>query len=38
MFTGAIAHWSEQDRKDLGRLPSRFADDVRDHLTTLEET
>ncbi|MEV7805242.1 MarR family transcriptional regulator [Microbispora sp. NPDC088329] len=36
-FTGAIAHWSEQDREDLGRLLARFADDVTAHLATLED-
>ncbi|NUW35763.1 MarR family transcriptional regulator [Nonomuraea sp. SMC257] len=37
-FTGAISHWSEQDREDLGRLLARFADDVTAHLATLEDT
>ncbi|SEF73397.1 DNA-binding transcriptional regulator, MarR family [Nonomuraea solani] len=37
-FTGAIAHWSEQDRADLGRLLARFADDVTARLATLEDT
>ncbi|MFI6789608.1 MarR family winged helix-turn-helix transcriptional regulator [Nonomuraea sp. NPDC050383] len=37
-FTGAIAHWPEQDRKDLGRLLARFADDVTAHLATLDDT
>jgi DNA-binding MarR family transcriptional regulator len=37
-FTGAIAHWSEQDRGDLGRLLARFADDVTAHLDTLGDT
>lgn len=34
-FTGAVAHWSEQDRADLGRLLARFADDVTVHLATF---
>ncbi|NUW46145.1 MarR family winged helix-turn-helix transcriptional regulator [Nonomuraea rhodomycinica] len=37
-FTGAIDHWSAQDRADLGRLLARFADDVTAHLATLEDT
>lgn len=37
-FTGAIAHWSKQDRDELGRLLARFADDVTAHLATLEDT
>ncbi|GLX04722.1 hypothetical protein [Microbispora sp. NBRC 16548] len=27
MFTGAVAHRSEQDRNVLGRPPARFADE-----------
>ncbi|NLU72482.1 MarR family transcriptional regulator [Streptomyces sp. HNM0575] len=27
-FTQAIAHWPDQDRRDLGRLLSRLVDDV----------
>lgn len=37
-FAEAVAHWSEQDRADLGRLLARFADDVTAHLSTLEDT
>lgn len=37
-FTGAVAHWSEQDRADLGRLLTRFADDVTTQLAHLDET
>ncbi|GII84642.1 MarR family transcriptional regulator [Sphaerisporangium siamense] len=36
-FTGAIAHWSDPDRADLGRLLARFAEDITAHLATLEE-
>ncbi|MFC9431120.1 MarR family winged helix-turn-helix transcriptional regulator [Streptomyces sp. NPDC056987] len=36
-FTGAVAHWPDQDRKDLGRLLSRLADDVTAHLSTLDD-
>ncbi|MEE1799098.1 MULTISPECIES: MarR family transcriptional regulator [unclassified Streptomyces] len=36
-FTGAVAHWPEQDRQDLGRLLSRLADDVTAHLSTLDD-
>jgi DNA-binding MarR family transcriptional regulator len=34
-FTGAIAHWPDEDRADLGRLLARFADDVTAHLAAL---
>ncbi|MCO1657817.1 MarR family winged helix-turn-helix transcriptional regulator [Pseudonocardia humida] len=37
-FTGAIAHWSDEDREDLGRLLARFADDVTAHLSVLGDT
>ncbi|MEV0390375.1 MarR family transcriptional regulator [Nonomuraea sp. NPDC050643] len=36
-FTGAITHWSEQDRADLGRLLVRLVDDVTAHLATIED-
>ncbi|MEW2546637.1 MarR family transcriptional regulator [Streptomyces sp. NPDC047002] len=36
-FTEAIADWSEQDRRDLGRLLARLADDVTARLATLDE-
>ena len=36
-FTGAVADWSEQDRRDLGRLLARFADDVTAHLATFDD-
>jgi DNA-binding MarR family transcriptional regulator len=36
-FTGAVAHWSEEDREDLGRLLARFADDATAHLASLAD-
>lgn len=36
-FTGAIAHWSDQDRHDLARLLSRLADDVSASLRRLDD-
>ncbi|MFE2373687.1 MarR family winged helix-turn-helix transcriptional regulator [Streptomyces sp. NPDC059398] len=35
-FTGAVAHWPEQDRQDLGRLLTRFADEVTERLALLD--
>ncbi|MCA1218338.1 MarR family winged helix-turn-helix transcriptional regulator [Streptomyces sp. 8L] len=35
-FAGAVAHWSDQDRRDLGRLLTRLADDVTAHLADLD--
>ncbi|WP_413755834.1 MarR family winged helix-turn-helix transcriptional regulator [Streptomyces sp. MMBL 11-3] len=32
-FSDAIAHWSAEDRADLGRLLTRFASDVTARLT-----
>jgi DNA-binding MarR family transcriptional regulator len=37
-FTGALADWSEQDRRELGRLLVKLADDVTAHLGAPEET
>lgn len=37
-FTEAIADWSDQDRRDLGRLLGRLADDVTAHLARLDDT
>ncbi|NDZ78766.1 MarR family transcriptional regulator [Streptomyces sp. SID10853] len=37
-FTGAVAHWPEQDRRDLGRLLTRFTDDVTARLAALDDT
>ncbi|WP_086815480.1 MarR family winged helix-turn-helix transcriptional regulator, partial [Streptomyces cacaoi] len=36
-FVDALAHWSEEDRRDLGRLLGRFADDVVAHLRRFED-
>ncbi|WP_329458022.1 hypothetical protein [Streptomyces sp. NBC_01497] len=36
-FTEAVAHWSDRDRDDLGRLLTRFADDVTAHLGHLDD-
>ncbi|MEV4895233.1 MarR family transcriptional regulator [Nonomuraea sp. NPDC055795] len=36
-FADAIAHWPEQDRADLGRLLTRFADDVTAHLSAVTD-
>ncbi|OON83032.1 MarR family transcriptional regulator [Streptomyces tsukubensis] len=35
-FSGAIAHWSDQDRGDLGRLLTRLTDDVTARLESLD--
>lgn len=35
-FTEALADWSERDRRELGRLLGRFADDVAGRLAALE--
>jgi DNA-binding MarR family transcriptional regulator len=32
-FTGAVADWSEEDQRTLGRLLSRFVDDLQAHLS-----
>jgi DNA-binding MarR family transcriptional regulator len=37
-FTGALADWSEQDRRELGRLLEKLADDITAHLGAPEET
>lgn len=37
-FTEVVSGWPEQDRKDLGRLLGRLADDVTAHLARLEGT
>ncbi|MER8101463.1 MarR family transcriptional regulator [Kitasatospora sp. NPDC094016] len=36
-FTDAIAHWSDQDRGDLGRLLAKLADDVIARLALLDD-
>ncbi|MDX8149396.1 MarR family transcriptional regulator [Lentzea sp. BCCO 10_0061] len=32
-LTGAVADWSEEDQQTLGRLLSRFVDDLQAHLS-----
>jgi DNA-binding MarR family transcriptional regulator len=36
-LTEAMAGWSAQDRRTLGRLLVRFADDLAAHLVTLDD-
>ncbi|EDY46398.1 MarR family winged helix-turn-helix transcriptional regulator [Streptomyces sp. SPB074] len=36
-FTDVLADWPEQDRADLTRLLTRFANDVTDRIALLEE-
>ncbi|WEH41157.1 hypothetical protein [Streptomyces sp. AM 2-1-1] len=36
-FGGALADWSEEDRRKPGRLLGRIVDDLVRHLTTLDE-
>ncbi|MFJ4828858.1 MarR family winged helix-turn-helix transcriptional regulator [Streptomyces sp. NPDC088747] len=36
-FTEATSAWSAQDRRDLGRLLGRLADDVTAHLNRLDD-
>ncbi|RNG26714.1 MarR family winged helix-turn-helix transcriptional regulator [Streptomyces botrytidirepellens] len=35
-FTGALAHWPDQDRRDLGRLLGRMVDDLTAHLSATD--
>jgi DNA-binding MarR family transcriptional regulator len=37
-FTGALADWSEEDRRELGRLLGRLVDDITTRLGAPEET
>jgi DNA-binding MarR family transcriptional regulator len=34
-FTGAVADWSEEDRRSFGRLLSRFVDDLQARVADL---
>ncbi|MEU1804803.1 MarR family transcriptional regulator [Streptomyces sp. NPDC019937] len=35
-FTGALADWPAEDRRDLGRLLGRMVDDLSAHLKSLD--
>ena len=35
-FTDALAEWSDHDRRELGRLLGRLADDLSGHLSVLD--
>jgi DNA-binding MarR family transcriptional regulator len=37
-FTGALADWPEEDRRELGRLLGRLVDDITARLGAPEET
>ncbi|WP_055549426.1 MarR family winged helix-turn-helix transcriptional regulator [Streptomyces sp. NBRC 110028] len=36
-FTGALADWPAEDRRDLGRLLGRMVDDLSAHLKLLDD-
>lgn len=36
-FTDALVDWSEEDRRTLGVLLGRFADDLTSHLNTMDD-